>query len=60
MIKERDSKWEGKRFWVLSEKHKYTVMLNGSVASVTVQSFEKTDDGLSIAIKYAQYRDGRI
>jgi hypothetical protein len=53
-------KWEGKRFWVNEEYGAYTVFEIKGVASESVQSFARTEDGLSLAIAYAKYRDGRV
>jgi hypothetical protein len=57
---EKHIKWEGKRFWVCEDKAAYTVYENGFTHSTPVQSFERNEDGLSIAIAYAKYLDGRI
>jgi hypothetical protein len=53
----KDIKWEGQRFWVCDQPKAYTVFQNGTTHSTSVQSFAKTEDGLSLAIAYAQYKD---
>lgn len=60
MTKESRIKWEGKRFWVNGDHGAYTVYEIKGVASESVQSFAHTEDGLSIAIAYAKFRDGRV
>lgn len=57
---ERDIKFEGTRFWVGADKKAYTVYQTGFTHSVSVQSFAKTEDGLSLAIAYAKYKDFRF
>lgn len=60
MTKESHIKWEGKKFWVCENKTAYTVYENGFTHSTQVASFGLDEDGLSIAIAYAKYRDGRV
>lgn len=59
-MRESDIKFEGKGFWVLGERKAYTVCRYNGTHSLTIQSFAKTEDGLSLAIAYAKYKDSLI
>jgi len=58
-MREKDIMHECGKFWVYRGSNAYTVMQSGITHSTSVQSFAKTDDGLSIAIAYANYKGGK-
>lgn len=55
--------FEQGRFWVMDcsikSRPAYTVMKAQVVASTSVQSFARTEDGLSLAIAYCKYLQGK-
>ena len=55
MIKESDIIHENGDFWVLRERDRYTVLRNGLTHSESDSAYEKTDDGLSIAVARCNY-----
>jgi hypothetical protein len=50
----------GAYYWVLRQPKAYTVMQGCTTHSETIQAFERSADGLSIAIRYAQYKASRL
>lgn len=42
-------------YWVGREKHRYVVYRNGTVAAQSDSAYERTEDGLSIAIARCDY-----
>jgi hypothetical protein len=47
-------------FWVLRQPKAYTVLRAGITHSITLQSYPRHEDGLSLAIAYAQYLFSRV
>lgn len=47
------------RYWVCRERDRYTVCRNLVSCAETVQSFARSEDGLSLAIAYSDYLAGR-
>ena len=52
---EKDIKHENGDFWVLDTKDSYTVMINGVTHSTSDSSYERNEDGLSIAMARCNY-----
>ena len=50
MMRESDILFEAGRYWVLRQRDQYTVMQTGLTHSTSDSAYEKTPDGLSIAI----------
>lgn len=59
-MRESDIIYEGVGFWVLKERKAYTVCQYNGTHSLSIQSFARTEDGKSLAIAYAKYKDSRI
>jgi hypothetical protein len=59
MATEQDIKHQVGNFHVLRERRAYTVCEHKGTHSVTVQSFARDEDGLSLAIAYADYKARR-
>lgn len=58
-MKESDIMHEVGRYWVCRERDRYTVCRNLVSCAETVQSFARSEDGLSLAIAYSDYLAGR-
>ena len=54
-MKESDIMHENGKYWVLREKDRHTVVKMGFTHGISDSSYEKTDDGLSIAIARCDY-----
>ena len=54
-MKEADILHENGSFWVAQDRNAYTVCKNVGTHSVADSSYEKTDDGLSIAKARCDY-----
>lgn len=54
-VKECEIVHESGQFWVYRNQTAYTVMRAGLTCSISVQSFEKSEAGLSLAVAYANY-----
>jgi hypothetical protein len=59
MTTEQDILHQMGDFHVLRERRAYTVCEHKGTHSVTVQSFARDEDGLSLAIAYADYKARR-
>jgi len=55
----KDIKYENGRFWVLDTGKAYAVMVNGITHSESDSAYERTDDGLSIAVARCNYLASR-
>ena len=53
--KEKDIKHEAGRFWVLDTGKAYAVMVTGVTHSTSESAYERTDDGLSLAVARCNY-----
>lgn len=53
--KEKDIKHEAGNFWVLDTGKAYAVMVSGVTHSISESAYERTDDGLSIAVARCNY-----
>lgn len=53
--KEKDIKHEAGRFWVLDTDKTYAVMVTGVTHSTSESTYERTDDGLSLAVARCNY-----
>lgn len=59
---ERNITHENGRYWVLGDRHGFTVYKNDGTASYADSSYERSEDGKSIAIARCDYlanRDAR-
>lgn len=55
MTRERDIKHEAGRFWVCDTGRAYAVMIAGATHSASESAYERTPDGLSLAIARCDY-----
>ena len=53
--RERDIKHESGRYWVLDTGKAYAVMVQGVTHSASDSAYERTADGLSIAVARCNY-----
>lgn len=59
-MKESDIKYECGRFWVGDTRNSYTVYQSGITHSTPDSSYERSEDGLSIAISRCDYLAQRV
>lgn len=57
--KEKDIKHEAGHFWVLDTGKSYAVMVAGVTHSASESAYERTPDGLSIAVARCNYLAAR-
>lgn len=57
--REKDIKHENGRYWVLDTGRAYAVMVSGVTHSESESAYERTDDGLSIAVARCDYLANR-
>ena len=60
MLRESAIVFEDGNFWVLKNPNVYTVMQCNLTHSTAKQSFELSEDGLSLAVYYASYLSKRF
>lgn len=57
--REKDIKHESGPFWVLDTGKAYAVMVTGVIHSTSESAYERTPDGLSIAVARCNYLAAR-
>ena len=58
-MKEKDIKHEAGHFWVVDCGNSYAVMVVGMTHSVSESAYDRTEDGLSLAIARCNYLDSQ-